>query len=169
MHLNITREVAALKRLTVGQLRARYAEVCGAATNCHNKPWLIKRIAWRLQAQAEGDLSERARRRAAELADDADLRLSPPKVATSTPHTAPTNDAKAVRTLAFQADDRLPPPGTVLTRKYRGEVLQVQVLANRFEFEGQVYPSLSAVAKAITGTHINGFLFFRLGHHGAHS
>ena len=170
MHLNITREVAVLKRLTVGQLLARYAEVCGAATNCHNKPWLIKRIAWRLQAQAEGDLSERARRRAAELADDADLRLSPPKIAaTSTPPATPTNDAKAVRTLAFQADNRLPPPGTVLTRKYRGEDLQVKVLATGFEFEGQVYPSLSAVAKAITGTHINGFLFFRLGHHGARS
>jgi len=169
MHLNITREVAALKRLTVGQLRARYAEVCGAATNCHNKPWLIKRIAWRLQAQAEGDLSERARRRAAELADDADLRLSPPKIATSTPPAMPTNDSKAVRTLALPADDRLPPPGTVLTRKYRGEDLQVQVLTTGFEFEGQVYPSLSAVAKAITGTHINGFLFFRLGHHGARS
>ena len=169
MHLNITREVAALKRLTVGQLRARYAAVCGTATNCHNKPWLIKRIAWRLQAQAEGDLSDRARRRAAELADDADLRLSPPKVTTSTPPTASTNDAKAVRTLDFQIDERLPPPGTVLTRKYRGEDLQVKVLASGFEFEGQVYPSLSAVAKAITGTHINGFLFFRLGHHGARS
>jgi len=169
MHLNITREVAALKRLTVGQLRARYAEVCGTATNCHNKPWLIKRIAWRLQAHAEGDLSERARRRAAELADDADLRLSPPKTATSALPATPTNDTKSVRTLAFQADDRLPPPGTLLTRKYRGEDLQVQVLASGFEFEGQVFPSLSAVAKAITGTHINGFLFFRLGHHGARS
>ena len=167
MHLNITREVAALKRLTVGQLRARYAEVCGAATNCHNKPWLIKRIAWRLQAQAEGNLSERARRRAAELADDADLRLSPPKVS-ATP-AVPAKTATTVRTLAFQADSRLPPPGTVLTRKYRGEDLQVQVLASGFEFEGQVYPSLSAVAKAITGTHINGFLFFRLGRHGARS
>jgi hypothetical protein len=39
--------------------------------------WLVKRIAWRMQALAEGDLSERARRRAAELANDADLRLSP--------------------------------------------------------------------------------------------
>jgi hypothetical protein len=44
-----------------------------------NKSWLIKRIAWRLQALAEGDLSERARQRAKELANDADLRLSPPK------------------------------------------------------------------------------------------
>jgi hypothetical protein len=59
------------------------------------------------------------------------------------------------------ADDRLPPPGTVLTRPFKGAVLQVKVLAEGFEYQGQVYPSLSAVAKAITGSHCNGFLFFR--------
>ena len=62
----------------------------------------------------------------------------------------------------FQADPRLPPPGSVLARKYRGQTLQVRVLADGFEFEGAVYPSLSATAKAITGSHCNGFLFFRL-------
>ena len=51
--------------------------------------------------------------------------------------------------------------GTVLTRPYKGAVLQVKILAEGFEYDGQVYPSLSAVAKAITGTHCNGFLFFR--------
>jgi hypothetical protein len=50
----------------------------------------------------------------------------------------------------------------VLTRKYRGDVLQVKVLADGFEFEGVRYRSLSAVAKAVTGGHCNGFLFFRL-------
>jgi hypothetical protein len=65
--------------------------------------------------------------------------------------------------LKFQADDRLPPPGTVITRKYKGEVLQVKVRTDGFEYEGKVYASLSAVAKAITGSHCNGFLFFRIG------
>ena len=77
--LNVTREVAALQRLGVKALRERYAEVFGEATPARNKVWLVKRIAWRLQALAEGDLSERARRRAAELANDADLRLNPPR------------------------------------------------------------------------------------------
>src|SRR5438094_4743088 len=64
-----------------------------------------------------------------------------------------------------QPDDRLPPPGTVLTRRYKGAVLQVKVRADGFEHQGQVYPSLSAVAKAITGSHCNGFLFVRfVGH-----
>ena len=52
--------------------------------------------------------------------------------------------------------------GTVLTRDYKGQTLQVRVLASGFEYEGEVYRSLSAVAKQITGTHTNGFLFFRL-------
>src|SRR5262249_110149 len=77
--MNLDHELAALSRLTVTELRCRYAQVFGEATRVGNRVWLIKRIAWRLQALAEGDLSQRARRRAAELANDADLRLLPPK------------------------------------------------------------------------------------------
>ena len=77
--MSIAKEVAALERMGVKDLRAKYAGAFGEETNAANKQWLIKRIAWRLQALAEGDLSERARRRAAELANDADLRLNPPK------------------------------------------------------------------------------------------
>ena len=162
MDLNIGKEVAALERMTVKQLRARYAEVFGEETLAQNKVWLIKRIAWRLQALAEGDLSERARKRAAELANDADLRMNPPK---ARPTTAP-EDLTQTRTLRFQADDRLPPPGTILTRRYKGETVQVKVLPQGFEYEGEVHGSLSAVARAITGSHCNGYLFFRLGDKG---
>jgi len=157
--VNVGREVAALERMTVNQLCVRYAEVYGERTNGRNKPWLVKRIIWRLQARAEGGLSDRARRRATDLADDADLRLNPPPPKPS----PPCADGTTVHVLRFQADDRLPPPGTVITRKYKGAVLQVRVLGQGFEYEGEVYPSLSAVAKAITGSHCNGFLFFRLG------
>ena len=55
-----------------------------------------------------------------------------------------------------------PRPGTVLTRAYKGRRLQVVVLPEGFQFEGTRYPSLSAVAKAITGSHTSGRLFFRL-------
>jgi hypothetical protein len=50
----------------------------------------------------------------------------------------------------------------LLARRYMGETLQVRVLAGGFEFEGAAYPSLSAIARAITGSHCNCFLFFRL-------
>ena len=54
------------------------------------------------------------------------------------------------------------PPGSVLTRKYKGGVVQVKVLADGFEYQGAVYSSLSAVAKTVAGSHCNGFLFFQL-------
>ena len=115
MELNIVNEVAALQRLSVGQLRQRFAEVFGEATAASNRTWLIKRIAWRLQALAEGDLSQRARQRAAELARDADLRLNPPqpKATTTTPLPEPVRVPAPI-------DPRLPPPGTILIRPYKG-------------------------------------------------
>ena len=57
-------------------------------------------------------------------------------------------------------------PGSVITRQYKGETLLVHVLTSGFAYEGEVYRTLSAVAKAITGTHTNGFLFFRMGKYG---
>ena len=162
MELNIVNEVAALRRLSVGQLRLRFAELFGETTRASNRTWLVKRIAWCLQALAEGDLSERARRRAAELARDADLRLNPPQ----SKATATTATPEPVRTPA-PVDYRLPPPGTILTRPYKGQLVQVQVLTDGFAYAGTVYASLSAVAKVITGSHCNGFHFFRntLHHH----
>jgi hypothetical protein len=159
MHPPIGRQLAELPRLTTAQLRGRYAEAFGEATPANNRAWLIKRIAWRIQALAEGGLSERARRRAAELANDADLRLNPPRPS----RTGPTPPAPpATRPEPVAVDRRLPPPGTVLTRKYKGLTLQVEVLPKGFAYQGQVFKSLSAVAKAITGSHCNGFWFFGL-------
>ena len=159
MHLNVGKEVAALQRITVKELRARYAEVFGEETPANNKGWLVKRIAWRLQSLAEGGLSERARQRAAELANDADVRLSPPKAK----GTLIGDERTRMAAIRLKSDDRLPLPGTVITRTYKGETLHVKVLPHGFEFEGEVYKSLSAVAKAITGQHCNGYHFFRLG------
>jgi hypothetical protein len=139
----------------VGQLRQRFAELFGEATPASNRTWLIKRIAWRLQALAEGDLSERARRRATELARDADLRLNAPR---SKITTTVASEPVGVPT---PIDHRLPPPGTILTRPYKGQQLHVQVLTEGFAYAGTVYASLSAVAKAITGSHCNGYHFFR--------
>jgi len=156
MHVNVAKELAALEGMRVAEMRARYAQVFGEETRVGNKVWLIKRIVWRLQALAEGDLSERARRRAAELAQDADLRLSPPRQKRTAPASVPKN-GKA-RTLI---NGHLPLPGTILTRWYKGQTLKVQVLRHGFEYDGQVYKSLSAAAKAITGSHTSGFLFFR--------
>jgi hypothetical protein len=152
MKIDLDQEFNRLKQATVETLRLRYAEVFGEYPHrTGNKIWLQRRILWRLQAQAEG-LSERAQRQAALLANDADLRVSPPRPAKETnlsPQTRP-------------CDPRLPKSGTILNRRYQGKVHQVQVLVDGFVYQNTTYPSLSAAAKAVTGSHCNGFLFFRL-------
>jgi hypothetical protein len=157
MELNIASEVAALQRMSIGQLRLRYGQTFGEPTNARNRHWLIRRIAWRLQALAEGDLSERARQRAAELAQDADLRLFAPQDISW-----PSRKRANVRPLGQAADHRLPPAGSVIARDYKGKQLLVTVLPVGFQYEGHVFRSLSAVAAHITGSHCNGFLFFGL-------
>ena len=157
MALNVEKEVAALRRMTVDELRAEYAHAFGEGTKTRHKAWLARRIAWRIQALAEGDLSERARQRAAELANDADLRTTAPKA--DKPNSAGHSTATS---LHAAADGRLPIAGTLLTRQYKGQTLAVHVRPDGFEYEGEVYKSLSAVAKKITGSHCSGYLFFRL-------
>jgi hypothetical protein len=154
--LNIAKEVARLERTTVDGLRARYAEVFGEQTNGRHKEWLIKRIAWRMQANAEGGLSERARRRAMELANDADLRVTPPRERKPAP-----GAEERTKTAATKVRSNLL-PGTMLNREYKGRMVRVTVLADGFEYEGERYKSLTAVAKAVTGKHWNGFHFFGL-------
>jgi len=160
MSLNITKDVASLEQMTVGQLHDRYAEVFGEPARSRHRHYLIRRIAWRLQANAEGGLSERALRRAEELADDADVRLTPPRWATVANQGRPA-EANTVR-VPVAKDSRLPPPGGQITRQYKGRAIIVTVLADGFEYLGERYRSLTAVAKAITGSHMNGFRFFKV-------
>ena len=154
MKLNIAKEVADLEQMTVGQLQQRYVEVFGEPVRSRHKQYLIRRIAWRLQANAEGGLSERALRRAEELANIADVRVTPPRAAPGA--------TKATAPPALATDRRLPPAGTALTRRYKGRTISVIVLPDGFEYDGERYRSLSAVAKAVTGSHMNGFRFFQI-------
>ena len=162
--MNIGKEIAALKRMTVKQLRARHIKAFGEATRSGHREYLVKRIAWRLQAQGDGDLSERARRRADELANDADLRTTAPKVM---PDNGPAGIiTKAAAIPAFDHDPRVPMPGSLLTRRYKDRDIVVKVLPKGFEHEGDIYRTLSAVTKAVTGTHWNGYHFFKLRQNG---
>lgn len=163
MAMNIHAELKRLGTLTTPQLRARYAEVFGEATRCNNRPYLFKRICWRLQADAEGDLSERARQRVLELADDANLRLQAPLGESRIPKgtASPTHNARAaIASIRMPRKSIEPMPGTTLWREYKGRQISVIVLPRGFEYEGKVYRSLSAVANAITGSHWNGLKFF---------
>ena len=149
---SVQQQLALLPQMTAAQLHDKYQELFGEPPRSRHKLYLVRRIAWRLQALAEGDLSERARRRAAELACDADLRISAPATANDQEPLQPTATARR----------HLPPVGTVLARPYRGRTIEVTVLAQGFQYQDRVYRSLSAVAKAVTGKHWNGYHFFGL-------
>jgi Protein of unknown function (DUF2924) len=144
-------EIAALRRLTVDQLRARYLDVFGEETNGRNKDWLFKRIAYRLQERKYGGLTEVAQVRAKELAKDAPVRRRMQRGVT-------LEDAVATIT----RDPRLPPVGTVLRRSHGGVEHEVIILEEGFEYQGKRYGNLSTIARAITNTKWNGFGFFGL-------
>jgi hypothetical protein len=158
MKTNVANEVARLEKMSVNQLAKRFEEVFGEECRSRHKRYLVRRIAWRLQANAEGGLTDRARQRAEELAAEAEIRVTPPREKQT------SDDEPSVATIpvASGRDSRLPPPGNWIERDYKGRTIRVLVVADGFEFEGQRYKSLSAIAKAVTGSHMNGFLFFRL-------
>ncbi|TWU39362.1 DUF2924 domain-containing protein [Novipirellula artificiosorum] len=155
MSSTITRELADLKRMSVGELQNKYVEVFGEATTGRNKIWLQKRIAWRIQANQFGGLTNRAIERASQLANEADLRVTAPKESATKPKPKATS-------ISAPHDDRLPPVGDYIVRVYKGQEYVVTVLQLGFEYEGQTYKTLSAIATEITGQHWNGFRFFNL-------
>ncbi|MEO8130091.1 MAG: DUF2924 domain-containing protein [Bryobacteraceae bacterium] len=150
-------EIECLRQMPVAELRERYRQVFGEESTTAHKSHLVRRIAWRLQVLAEGDLSERARRRALEIANDADLKVQAPSDWLRSKPAVETRPRRKPR-----REPRLPPAGTVLRRQYRGRTIVVKVLAEGFEYEGEQYRSLSAVARTATGTRWNGLLFFGL-------
>ena len=158
--MNIEKEVALMQLMSVGELRQKYGEVFRESTNAHNKVWLIKRIAWRMQANIEGDLSERARKRAMEIANDADIRMMPPR---ERKPTKPKPESTAVQVPVISKASRKLAFGHSLMRDYKGQNIVVVVKKDGFEWQGQNFKSLTGVAKAVTGKHWNGFNFFRVG------
>jgi hypothetical protein len=121
---------------------------------------LVSRVAWRLQALAYGELSEQARHRALALAQDVDLRIKAPQ------HLVGTAQQVLQPTLRSRhkpgRDERLPGPGSILRREFKGQMVVVQVLADGFQYQDRFYKSLSAIARQATGTPWNGYAFFRL-------
>ncbi len=160
----IEERIRAIDLMSTGELAAEYERLYRRECRTRHRGYLIRKIAWRLQANAEGDLSERARRRAAELADDAEVRVMAPKTLVSPPQ---SGTAKTVRR-RVQGDDhddrRLPPAGSAIVREYKGRTIRVLVLPKDegFEWNGERFRTLTAVAKKVTGSHLNGFRFFRL-------
>jgi hypothetical protein len=63
-------KIEGLRHMTVGQLKDKYRQAFGEESSSNHRQFLLRRIAWRIQANAEGGLSERARRRALGIYSD---------------------------------------------------------------------------------------------------
>jgi hypothetical protein len=154
---SIAASVNALQSMSIPRLKDKYRELYEKEISVTNKGYLIKKIAWRIQEIEYGGLSEQVKKRALEIAQTMNL---PDKPSPDKPIPA-KKKKRATKVQSHISKRRLPMPGTVLTREYKGRLIQVEVLEDGyFEYEGSKYRSLSAVAKAVTGSHWNGYLFF---------
>jgi hypothetical protein len=139
--------LAEIQTLSTGQLRAEFQHLSGRPTGSWNREWLRRKVSWLIQESQASDAVElptlvpevRDQPRSPRL--DAPIQVLP---------------GRGIR------DPRLPRPGTEIVRVYRGLRLTVRVLEGAYEWNGRTYSSLSAVARAITGCHWNGRLFFGL-------
>jgi hypothetical protein len=163
MQLKTKAKLSSLAPLSTSQLREKYAEIFGEPTRSQNRRWILRRIAWRLQSLDEGSLSSRALKRARELACEQDLRLRAPAAGfgQSDEHDIVAS-LDVPQSIREGRDPRLPLPGQVIPRKYKGRTHLITVLTGGFEYQGKVYRSLSAIARAITGSNWNGYKFFNL-------
>ena len=135
-------EIARLRDLDIVALRRRWHTVFGRRAPLHIPRHLLFRIlTYRMQADRLGDLDNASRR----LLDDS-----------GSPEKAAQNAAPLVRRIANVR------PGTSLSREWNGHMQRVMVLADGFAWNGKIYPSLSKIAFAITGTRWNGPRFFGL-------
>ncbi len=153
----VAEQLAALDKLSVGELVEKYREVFGLPTRTRNKSYLRKKVGWRIQELAEGGLSPRALAKIEELAP-----LAPVRWRSTQPSPGSAVAVVAAPTPDATRDPRLPPAGSVLVRVHNGVEHRVTVLADGFEYRGERYQTLSHLARVIAGTPWNGYLFFGL-------
>jgi hypothetical protein len=137
----ILEQITALKQMTVVELKAKWMSLFDTAAPNNSRSYLELRLCYRIQELTLGGLSRETRRTLDLLADELDGKIG---------------------RKAIIADDRNPVTGTRLLREWNGTEHTVTVLRDGFDWEGRTFKSLSAVARAITGTQWNGYRFFGL-------
>ncbi len=138
--------VAALKSMPTADLKQRWRDLFETEPPPYNRRFLESRLAYRIQELEYGGLKPATVARLEALGEQL--------------------DGGKIEVRRQRADDR-PIAGTRLVREYQGVEHSVTVLAEGFEYQGRPYKSLSAIARAITGTRWNGWTFFGIRRSGA--
>jgi hypothetical protein len=153
VNTSIIEEIRRLQALSVAALQDEWIRLYGWPSRSRNKAFLTRRLIWRTQELAYGGLSGLATARLAELAPSGFERAQIPKGFCSA---APANDVT-------RRDDRLPAPGTIISRRWHGRDLRLLVRDDGgYELDGVVYGSLSEAARGATGQRWGGPLFWGL-------
>ena len=151
---SVAAQVAALQKMTVAELRVKWEKVFGEPTKQRHRVFLWKRIARKLQEAQLPKLTPEEETKVEEYR--AMIRQMPPD------QWFPGKQRGKSKGTRVAKGQRVPPPGSVITREYKDHQIAVTVLEDGFEYDGQVFRSLSAIAREITGTSWNGFTFFHL-------
>ena len=147
-------QIMELKERSLAELKAKYKELFGQEIPSSNKVFLWRKIAYRIQELECGNVSEETQGKIQELIKRYD----------------PVNNTNIRRDdrngqIAKKKpnrDRRLPIPGTLITKEYKGKKYELKILEKGFEYNNKTYKSLSAIAKEVTGAHWNGYIFFNL-------
>jgi hypothetical protein len=146
---DLVARLAEVQAWKTGRLRAELERLTGIPSRSWNRPYLIRKVSWLIQQEAR------------QASDTVDV----PTLVTEVRDQprSPRLDAP-IQVLPGRGgrDPRLPRPGTEIVRVYRGLKLTIRALEKGYEWNGLTYSSLTAVARAITGQHWNGPLFFNL-------
>jgi hypothetical protein len=138
---SVVAQLAALKQMTVVELKAKWEAIFSTPAPNNSRSYLELRLGYRIQELTLGGLSRETRRTLDLLADE---------IEGQTKHRS------------IIADPRNPVVGTRLVREWDGVEHTVTVMKDGFDLEGRKFKSLSAAARAITGTQWNGYRFFGL-------
>jgi len=141
MKKTVLKQIDELNRMSMAELRKRWRDLLGTDPGRLGRQYLIRRLAYRIQELAYGGLSRDARRELARVANG------------STPKVVAEERKRKEKVLS---------PGTRLLREWHGERYEVTVKADGFLYDGKLYRSLTAVARAITGSGWSGNRFFGL-------
>lgn len=134
--------LASLPTADIADLKQQWRELCGTEPPPYNRKFLESRLAYRIQELAYGGLKPETVARLEALGEQL--------------------DGGNVVLRRIRAGEDRPIAGTRLVREFQGVEHTVTVLPDGFEYEGRPYRSLSAIARAITGTRWNGWTFFGL-------
>ena len=149
-------QIMALRESSLSELKTKYEELFpGQKAPSNNKIFMWRKIVYRLQELEYGGISAEAQSKIQQLIQQYD-----PINNKTLRNNAVTENRPKKKNLG--RDKRLPIPGTVITKEYKGVSLQVKILKSGFEYNNKVYKSLTAIAKEVTEAHWNGYLFFNL-------